>query len=679
MPLRALPVVLLLALCLAPAASAQAPSPLNLPMMPSVATEAERFTVEETPAGLLLKTARYTLEIGREGYDVTVRRGGETVLATPRGAGLEWTVGGAVHRAAALAAYERVGDRLVLEYAATHPGTTVRVEMAPRAGYVQVAARVLNASGSYWPWVRHELAPSGKWYGGGFQGWRSPQVIPLNNARIQSEGFLQNGATQGTPIWYATRGVGVWVRTPMDFAYSINALTPGGAPDGLLSFRVPEASSVTYDLIIADDIRGVVRRLIDAVGYPAATPPQAFFRGTIYTTWVEFKTDINQEKVLAYARAIKSNDLPCAVIEIDDLWEHRYGDLEFNPERFPDPKAMVDELHRMGFRVTLWVHPFVAPESRTFADHGARGWLLRDRSGNVGLINWWNGVSAVRDFTRPEAAAAFREQLQALQRQTGLDGFKFDGGDEHLVPQDLQAAVDITPFQYADIYNREAAAHFDWNETRVGVYSQPLGVVMRLIDKHSVWSNENGLGALIPEGVTNSLRGYPYLMPDMVGGNQYDDDRIDAELLVRWAQASALFPFFQYSVGPWHYGAEAVRLCREASRLHERFTPYVYALAEQARRTGEPILRPLWYNAPQEAETLEITDQFMLGEDVVVAPVLAKGARTRDVYLPEGAWRDETTGKRVEGGRWLRGYAAPLDVLPLFVREGSEAGRTSSK
>jgi myogenesis-regulating glycosidase len=238
----------------------------------------------------------------------------------------------------------------------------------------------------------------------------------------------------------------------------------------------------------------------------------------------------------------------------------------------------------------------------------------------------------------------------------------------------MHATQPISAAEYPDIYNREAAAEFEWNETRVGIYSQPLGIVQRLIDKHSRWGKENAIGALIPEALTVSLRGFPYVMPDMIGGNQYDKDEIDRELLIRWAQASALMPLIQFSVGPWHFDKETVRLAREASELHIKFTPYIFKLAQAVPRTGEPILMPLWYHAPDDPETYLVMDQFMLGGDVVVAPVVEKGVIKRDIYLPAGTWRDYKSGKEYEGGRWIRGYPAPLDTLPILVRQGSTVG-----
>jgi alpha-glucosidase (family GH31 glycosyl hydrolase) len=146
-------------------------------------------------------------------------------------------------------------------------------------------------------------------------------------------------------------------------------------------------------------------------------------------------------------------------------------------------------------------------------------------------------------------------------------------------------------------------------------------------------------------------------------------------LLVRWAQASALMPLMQFSVGPWHFDEAAVRLSREASRMHMRFAPYIVQLAEAAFKTGEPILRPVWFNYPDDRECEAVMDEYMLGGDVLVAPVLQRGAVSRDVYLPRGRWRDDKNGKLVDGGRWLRNHPAPLETLPVFIREGSRAGQ----
>ena len=660
--------LLLSLLLVAASARAAAPSP--------------SWKMTEAPGELRIETARYTLVITREGFGWTIERAGTPVLrsAPPTGPAPNGVllIEGKPERPTTLKSVERVGDRLVLEYDATRKKTALRVEIRPLEDRVRVTTIGLHRDpplhdlGSA---LRFQLAP-GRWYGAGFQGWRSKLTLPLNEAYIETAGFVAFGKTQASPFWYATSGVGVWVRTPRDFRYAVNRVHDGKA-DGLISVEM-HATTLTYDLLVATNVRAVVRAFLHEVGAPRAVPPDDYFRLPIYTTWVEHKVLVDQAKVLAFAQAIKKNELPCGVIEIDDKWEGRYGDMQFDAAKFPDPKKLVDELHKLGMRVTLWVHPFVNTDAQTFARLRDDPRLLHDGAGNVGIVNWWNGDAAVWDFSRPDAAREFRGKLDGLRRRYGIDGFKFDGADSEMVPQEGRAADGKDPIEYCDTYNREATARFPWNEARVGIYSQRLGIVQRLIDKHSIWGPENGLAALLPEMIIVSLRGYPYAMPDMVGGNQYDGDRADKELLIRWAQASALMPLLQFSIGPWHFDDETVRLVREASRLHLRFAPLIVALAKQAPKTGEPILAPLWYHHPKDAATFDINDQFLIGTDLLVAPVLQKGAVSRDVYLPAGKWRDLKSGEVLEGGRWLRKHPAPLDVLPVFVRPGSTAERLAT-
>lgn len=161
-----------------------------------------------------------------------------------------------------------------------------------------------------------------------------------------------------------------------------------------------------------------------------------------------------------------------------------------------------------------------------------------------------------------------------------------------------------------------------------------------------------------------------------VGGNAYFGRRPDTELMVRWAQANALMPAIQFSIPPWDCSPAAADLVAAALRTRARFAPLLHALADAAAATLTPMARPLWWLAPGDDATHGVDDMFALGDDVIVAPVVDKGAVTRDVYLPAGHWRDadgDGSGPVIEGGRWLRGYPAPLDKLPVFVRAGSGA------
>jgi myogenesis-regulating glycosidase len=632
-----------------------------------VAPAAATVTVSNTATVFAAKSPVYTLSILHNGFAVTLRRGEDIILQSTSKedalANLGFTAAGVPQHVTKLLSFQESKGVVWLEYETSLTGVTARVEIRPEDDRIRFRTWLLNSDTAFAPSFRCKLAV-GAWYGGGFQGYRDRQTFPLNHANITPRLFFAQGASQGTPIWYSTRGVAIWIRTPHDFSYSI--AVPEGQKDGLLNVEMPGVSSLAYDILIAPDVREVLRRINREIGFAHSVPPADYLRLPIYTTWVEFKTSVSQQKVVDFAHEIRRNQLPAGAIEIDDKWEDGYGNMRFDSSKFPDPRAMNDELHRFGFRVTLWIHPFVNVGTDSFEDPAVRRFLMKDLSGSPGLIHWWQGDAAVWDLTNTAAASEFRRRLGELQKY-GFDGFKFDGGDVNLVPLDMVPSQPATSTGIPDVYNKEATAHFPWSEARVGIYSQSLGIVQRLIDKNSVWGPENGLASVLPEALTASMRGFVYVMPDMVGGNQYDSDKIDGELLVRWAQASALMPLLQFSLGPWHIDEETTRLCREASALHLKFAPYIETLAEAVPSSGEPILRPVWYNFPMERDAENVMDEFMVGDAVLVAPVLVQGQVRRDIYLPAGEWREYKTGKVLEGGRWVRDYAAPLNTLPIFV------------
>ncbi len=621
------------------------------------------YTLRESPAEVTITTARYELSVPREGMAMTVRRGGEILLELPAASPTPPRPGGRAQRPPRLRSVKDNGGVVTLDYEGA------RLELRPAADAVAVSAWFYSPGPATLASLHWRMEPAGLWYGGAFQGLGDEHVLPLNNASFRTDSFVATGSTQGTPVWYSTKGAGVWLKTMQDFRYAVNR-NQAGEPDGLIVLEVPGVSSLNYELLIDSGGREVVRHILREIGRPYTIPPAGYMRLPIYTTWVENRSGVTQDKVLAFAKRIRENQLPCGVIEIDMGWETKFGDLQVDLKKFPDMKAMTDELHRMGLRVTLWVANFINTDSVTFAEHRNDGLMVRDLSGNTGITGWWAGFGGVWDFTNPRAAAEFRSRLTRLQHTYGVDGFKFDSGEANLVPRDLRTFVPATAQEYADYFNREAVAYFPWNESRVGVASQTTGVVQRLQDKQTSWSNRNGLAAMISQVFTVSLRGFFFVMPDIVGGNEYGRDPLDKELLVRWAQCSALMPLIQFSKGPWHFDEEALRLVREASQLHIDFAPYTYRLAERSRSEGEPIIAPLWYHAPEDASSYPITDQFMLGPDVVVAPVLVKGAVARDIYLPPGNWIDFKTKARLPGGQWQRSYPAPLHVLPVFVRDG---------
>ena len=530
----------------------------------------------------------------------------------------------------------------------------------------------------------------GHWYGGGEL---INQQFPLNRVMLQMAPFhtFDNGPTglSGvlTPAWYSSNGTLIVAESPFEvginqppaeypryewgFAmqnrgpYANRPFTDTGKlGDGLLTFR---GHSLDLKISFSESAVTAYQNLVKHFGHPAETPPDSLFTKPTWTTWARYKTAINEEVVLQFADEIIQHGFPYNVMEIDDRWQVHYGDLGFDPARFPDPKRMIDQLHEKGFKVTAWVIPFLQPESQAFKDGARNGWLIRQADGPPYLVEWWQGRGGLLDVTNPSALEWFFGRLKQLQVQTGLDGFKFDAGEACFVPADAATHRPIHPNEYTHHYVEAVSQHYRLTEVRSGWKNQRAPIFFRQWDKTTAWDLGNGLHSVLTGILALGLSGYPFILPDMVGGNEYDE-KADAEMMIRWTQLNALLPAMQFSLAPWDCGVEATELCRRYAHLHTEFAPRILALAQEATVTGNPIIRPIFWLDPSDERALTCDDEFLLGDDYLVAPVVTPNTTKRDIYLPKGKWRDYWTGEIFTGGIVIEDHPVPLAVLPIFTR-----------
>lgn len=399
-------------------------------------------------------------------------------------------------------------------------------------------------------------------------------------------------------------------------------------------------------------------------------PDSLFFSMPQYNTWIELMYNQNQEDILKYADNILKNRFPVGVFMVDDNWQKYYGNFDFKAERFPDPKGMIEQLHKDGFRIMLWICPFVSPDSPEFRELQQKGYLIKKKgTGQAAIIPWWNGYSACYDLSNPAAADHLKKQLRHMQEQYGVDGFKFDAGDiGHYNDPDLEfydkAASSVDMCEYW----AKIGLDFPFNEYRAGWKMGDQALVQRLGDKDYSW---NAIGLLIPDMIAAGLLGYAYACPDMIGGGQFgsflgvDQTKLDQELIVRSCQVHTLMPMMQFSVAPWRILDEKhLAICRDYAHLHQQMGSYILEQARHSAQTGEPILRPMEYAYPHQG-FIDCKDQFMLGDKYLVAPILTK-EQTRKVILPKGRWKDDQ-GKKYRGPKTIE-VEAPLERLPWFEK-----------
>jgi len=494
------------------------------------------------------------------------------------------------------------------------------------------------------------------WWGGVVQdGTR----MPFGKQASMRELFGDLAYNQGNPLLLSNKGRYVWSDEPFRFSFEAGSLTIHGVQGKIMTGEG------------GDNLRdGFLYASSTFFPSSSAMPDELFFTVPQYNTWMEMAYEPTQDKVLAYAEAILAHDMPPGIIMIDDNWHEDYGTLSFHKVRFPDPKSMIARLHELGFKVMLWVCPFISPDSAVFRTLRTRGYLIREADGKAAIREWWNGYSGLLDCTNKNAVDWFTGELDGLINDYGVDGFKLDAGDpQYYKHNDLNSEA-ATPNEHCEEWAR-LGLRFAFNEYRACWKNAGQPLVQRLSDKNHSWDTD-GLASIIPNGLAQGLSGYVFNCPDMVGGGQYEDVirpdfEVDSELFVRYAQCSALFPMMQFSTAPWRVlDSQHLRFCVEAAWLHCHLGPEIVRLARHAAKSGEPIMRHMAYVFP-EGRYETVNDQFMLGDDIMVAPVLEKGSVTRKICVPNGTWLGDD-GSEVTGPCLIE-ISAPLSRLPWYRRK----------
>lgn len=528
--------------------------------------------------------------------------------------------------------------------------------------------------------------------------------VLLNKVRFTGAGTLNrcNSGAAPSPFFVSSRGYAVFPATGaigrLAFPNAVDdpphcVTTPPpcpvllGQPDRTqLCFKTDR---LTYE-VYAGSPAEVVRAYSAVAGKPKL-PPKRQFEMT-------FWRDINpggQQQVLDDVAQLQSRGFPVKTVWIDNPWEFNTvspappthggacnGTLRFDPHQFPDPRAMIDSLHARGVRLGLWISSFVRPVANGIQCPDAgypEGSFVAD-TGRTDRLDI--------DFTNPAARAHFESKLESLFRM-GVDFVKGDRGDETDFENARFAAGrgsdihNVYPVLYAASTSRALRKVWGNEYTmlfRAGYTGSPSVL-------HGFWgadpnSTFEGLRLSLRRGLNSWLTGHPVWGTDTGGYSQAGNPQAPSpSLFVRWAQFSAVSPVFEVggqgrNAQPWLYDEETVRRFRDAVRLHQALTPYLYALAQHAARTGEPITRPLGFDFPADEQAWAADQHMMIGPHLLAAPVTADRAEADgaaglptpvDVYLPAGRWLDVFSGTVVTGGRWLVRESS-LDDFPLYLR-----------
>ena len=454
-----------------------------------------------------------------------------------------------------------------------------------------------------------------------------------------------------------------------------------------------------YWITCADTPKEIIRNYTGVTGRAPEFPENLM---GLWQCKLRYRT---QDEVLTVARQYRKEGIKIDQIVIDFFHWTLQGDWKFDKTYWPDPKAMVDELHSMGIRVIVSVWPSVDRKSENFGPMTEQGLLIRTERGAAQTYDYQGDCVEIDPFN-PETRKYIWEVCKKNYYDFGIDGFWLDNSEPDYGVYDFEnyrycagpalSCSNMYPQMFSRAFfepMKEEKAVTPVNLLRCGwAGSQKYGNVIWSGDVPSTFES---FREQLQAGLNMGLAGIPWWTTD-IGGFMTDDvnDPDFRQLLIRWYQFAVYSAVLRmhgdrgpYDIPPlddrdwgggylhtgqpnelWSYGEENYRIMRKYYDIRIAMHEYIKALYREAHENGSPLIRTMFYEFPEDAKCWEIQDQYMFGPDYLVAPILYLNAFERDVYLPEGIWENVNTGETVQGGCTIH-VNAPIDEIPVFRKK----------
>jgi alpha-D-xyloside xylohydrolase len=514
----------------------------------------------------------------------------------------------------------------------------------------------------------------------------------VKNLSVDNAGVKGASTYKPIPFFMSTTGYGLWLDATGEATFDLNATDSNEIVVDVA------AAKLRIVLFTGPEFPGILGRFTALAGRAIVPPYWAFapWKARDYhQNDAQVKEDVDKNRELG---------LPASVILIDSPWAAAYNDYKFNPKQFDDAPGMVKYLHDQAYKLVLWHTPWinsksdppkeagfegkVAPLSENYQFAADQNLFVKNPNGSPYVGRWWKGEGSLIDFTYPKAKQWWLDQVrQAIA--AGADGFKDDDGEGNFFG-DVKFSDGSDPRvmrnKYSVLYNNAMEDLIQKDLKGNGVlFSRSVTVGANGIgflwggDNEASFSSLNGLPTVVTAGLGAGLSGMPLWASDL-GGYLGVADTPNARLLERWTEYAAFSPLMEVmsskNISPWNFDKngpegshEALDIYRKYAVLHMSLFPYRYAAAQQAAKTGMPMMRALVLNYQDDARARATKDEYLFGPDFLVAPIIDESAQ-RAAYLPAGEWVDYWTGKR-EAGAKVVVADAPVDVIPVWVRAGA--------
>lgn len=481
-------------------------------------------------------------------------------------------------------------------------------------------------------------------------------------------------AYKNIPFYLSNRKYGLFVDNPGKVSFEV-----GSEKVSRVQFSVP-GEEMSYSVVGGENLKVILNTYTDLTGKAPLVPDWS------YGLWLStsFTTDYDEKTVLEFVDGMAERNIPLSVFHFDCRWmkELEWCNFDWDKSKFPDPEGLLKKLHDRGLKICVWINSYIGQKSPLFEEGAKNGYFIKNEDGSVWQWDRWQAGMAIVDFTNPEATKWYQGYLKKLVAM-GVDCFKTDFGER--IPTEGVKYYDgsdpeLMHNYYTYLYNK--AVYDVLVETKGAdeaiLFARSATVGGQQFPVH--WggdcsSNYPSMAESLRAGLSFGMSGFGYWSHDIAGF----EDQASPDLYKRWTQFGLLSSHSRYHGStaykvPWLYGDEAVDVAREFTELKLQLKPYLLKMAQETHEIGVPMMRAMVLEFPDDPTCEDIDTQYMLGDDLLVAPVFREDGVAR-FYVPDDgtgqAWTNIITDTAYEPGKW---YTEQYDyhTLPVLARPGTD-------
>lgn len=494
---------------------------------------------------------------------------------------------------------------------------------------------------------------------------KNGQVVDIWN---EDGGTSSEQAYKNIPFYLTNKGYGIFVNNPGHVSFEV-----GSEVVSQVQFSVP-GECLEYFIIGGESMKDVLENYTTLTGKPHLPPAWSF--GLWLST--SFTTNYDEKTVTSFIDGMLERDIPVHVFHFDCFWmkEFQWCDFKWDPNVFPDPKAMLSRLKSKGLKICVWINPYIAQKSYLFDEGMEKGYFVKTKNGDVWQWDKWQAGMGLVDFTNPDACKWYQQKLKELL-DIGVDCFKTDFGER--IPIDVQYFDGSDPVKMHNYYT------YLYNKTVFDLLKQVRGDNEAVVFARSAttggqqfpvhWggdctANYLSMAESLRGGLSLCLSGFAFWSHD-IGGFEHT---ATPDLYKRWiafgllSTHSRLHGSESYRV-PWLFDEEASDVLRFFTKLKCGLMPYLFSTTCEASTKGIPVMRAMVLEFITDPSCNYLDRQYMLGESILVAPIFSEDKQVQ-YYVPEGLWTNFLSNEKISGGKW-RKEKHDYFSLPILVRPDS--------